>query len=170
MKRFFSEKNLLEYQKKSASWGFQQPKHVPVKQAQTHIQAKRFSVASDNYDSQPREYPITGVPKPRQTQSDKWNKRPAVLRYRAFADDVKRLKVFLPECAAHVTFVMPMPESWKPEKKSEFDGKPHQQKPDWDNLGKALCDAIYGEDSHIWDCRVTKIWGYVGKIVIKTEK
>ena len=37
-------------------------------------------------------YDITPCPKPRQTQSDKWKKRPPVLRYRAFADEV-RLKI-----------------------------------------------------------------------------
>lgn len=46
-------------------------------------------------------------------------------------------------------------------------GKPHQQKPDKDNLEKALLDAIFGEDSHIWDGRVTKIWGETGKMIIR---
>lgn len=32
-------------------------------------------------------YIITPVPKPRQTQADKWKQRPAVMRYRAFADE-----------------------------------------------------------------------------------
>ncbi len=45
-------------------------------------------------------------------------------------------------------------------------GKPHQQKPDKDNLEKALMDAIYADDAHIWDSRVTKRWGEEGKIII----
>ena len=46
-------------------------------------------------------------------------------------------------------------------------GKPHQQKPDFDNLIKALSDAIHKEDSGIWDCRVTKVWAEEGAIEIK---
>lgn len=47
-------------------------------------------------------------------------------------------------------------------------GKPHTKKPDIDNLCKALLDALYKDDSKIWDLRVTKIWGYEGQIEIKT--
>ncbi|MNJ68120.1 Endodeoxyribonuclease RusA [compost metagenome] len=45
-------------------------------------------------------------------------------------------------------------------------GKPHQQKPDADNLLKALMDAIYNEDCSVWDVRVTKRWGDTGEITI----
>lgn len=50
-------------------------------------------------------YPITPVPKPRQVHSDKWMKRPPVLRYRAFCDECRLHKVALPLHGAHVTFV-----------------------------------------------------------------
>lgn len=112
-------------------------------------------------------YPITPVPKPRQTQSDRWNKRPRVLRYRAFADECRARKVVVPECGAHITFVLPMPASWSNKKRDTMDGQPHQVKPDKDNLEKALLDAIYGDDSVVWDSRVTKIWGESGAIIIK---
>lgn len=46
-------------------------------------------------------------------------------------------------------------------------GKPHQQKPDADNLLKSLMDAIYSEDCAVWDIRVTKRWGNAGEIIIK---
>ncbi len=39
-----------------------------------------------------KHFPIDVVGKPRMTQRDKWKKRPCVLRYRAFADEL-RLKV-----------------------------------------------------------------------------
>ncbi|MGP0674847.1 RusA family crossover junction endodeoxyribonuclease, partial [Citrobacter freundii] len=45
-------------------------------------------------------------------------------------------------------------------------GKPHQTKPDFDNMMKALMDAIYEDDAHIWDSRVTKLWGERGQIII----
>jgi hypothetical protein len=27
-------------------------------------------------------------------------------------------------------------------------------------------DALYEDDSHVWDCRITKIWGEKGQIII----
>ncbi|CAH5088770.1 RusA family crossover junction endodeoxyribonuclease [Serratia marcescens] len=112
-------------------------------------------------------YSITPIPKPRMTQKDRWAKRPPVLRYRAFCDEVKLNRISLPESGYHVTFVLPMPEGWSKKKRAEMAGKPHQQKPDADNLLKALMDAIYSEDCAVWDVRVTKRWGNAGEIIIK---
>lgn len=112
-------------------------------------------------------YPITPVPKPRQTQADRWKKRPPVLRYHAFADECRVRKVQVPECGAHITFVLPMPASWSNKKRDAMDGQPHQQKPDSDNLVKALLDAVHKEDCAVWDYRVTKIWGEVGAIIVQ---
>ncbi|MEQ9868746.1 RusA family crossover junction endodeoxyribonuclease [Pectobacterium odoriferum] len=111
-------------------------------------------------------YNITPIGKPRMTQCDKWQKRPPVLRYRAFCDEVRLNRITLPESGWHVTFVLPMPPSWSKKKRSEMNGKPHQQKPDKDNLEKALLDAIFDDDSRVWDGRVSKIWGEVGQIMI----
>ena len=111
-------------------------------------------------------YNITPVGKPRMTRADKWKKRPEVLRYRAFCDHVRLLGVELPEAGAHVTFILPMPLSWSKKKRLQHDGQPHQAKPDCDNMLKALMDAIYADDAHVWDCRVTKVWGETGQIVI----
>jgi Holliday junction resolvase RusA-like endonuclease len=60
-----------------------------------------------------------------------------------------------------------MPKSWSIKKQKTHHGKPHQQRPDVDNFCKALFDAVFDEDSHIWDCRMTKIWGTKGEIRIK---
>jgi Holliday junction resolvase RusA-like endonuclease len=120
-----------------------------------------------------KEYPIIPVPKPRMTMGDRRRKnkilRPPVKRYWDFCDQCKLEKVELPYFGAHVTFILPMPESWSEKKKKQFNGKPHQlkRKNDWDNLGKALSDAIYGEDSMIWDIHITKRWGKEGKIIIE---
>ena len=114
-----------------------------------------------------RVYDITPIGKPRMTQRDKWQKRPPVLRYRAFCDEVRLNHVSLPESGYHVTFILPMPASWSRKRRAEMCGKPHQQKPDKDNLEKALLDAVFDEDSHVWDGRVTKIWGEKGQIVIR---
>ncbi|ENG6107614.1 RusA family crossover junction endodeoxyribonuclease [Serratia liquefaciens] len=114
-----------------------------------------------------RTYNIVPIPKPRQTQRDRWAQRPPVLRYRAFCDEVRLHRISLPESGYHVTFVLPMPPSWSKKKRTEMAGKPHQQKPDADNLLKALMDAIYSEDCAVWDVRVTKRWGNAGEIIIK---
>lgn len=111
-------------------------------------------------------YPITPVPKPRQTRADRWKKRPPVLRYRAFADECRARRVTVPEQGSHITFVLPMPASWSKKKRAEMDGQPHQQKPDKDNLEKALLDAVHAEDCAVWDSRVTKRWGEEGAIII----
>lgn len=116
------------------------------------------------------EYQITPIGKPRMTRADKWKQRPPVLRYRAFCDEVRQHGVELPESGSHVTFILPMPASWSKKKRAEFNGKPHQSKPDFDNMMKALMDAIYEDDAHVWDCRITKVWGEVGRIIIQEQK
>ncbi|HHE5968712.1 TPA: RusA family crossover junction endodeoxyribonuclease [Citrobacter braakii] len=116
------------------------------------------------------EYPMTPVGKPRMTRADKWKKRPEVLCYRAFWDEVRLQCVELPESGSHVTFILPMPASWSKKKRAEFNGKPHQAKPDFDNMMKALMDAIYENDAHIWDVRVSKSWGETGRIIIEELK
>lgn len=114
-----------------------------------------------------KEYPIIPVAKPRMTQSDKWKKRPETARYWAFKDAVREHGLTLPDCNYHVIFTVPMPKSWSKKKRAEMNGKPHQQRPDKDNFEKALLDAVFGEDSHVWDGRATKLWGEVGNIRVR---
>lgn len=112
-------------------------------------------------------YQITPMGKPRMTRADKWKKRPEVMRYRAFCDEVRLRHVALPESGAHVTFVLPMPASWSKKKRQQNNGQPHRAKPDCDNMLKALMDALYDDDAHIWDCHITKVWGEAGQIIIR---
>lgn len=111
-------------------------------------------------------YQIEPMGKPRMTQRDKWGEREVVQRYWAFKDECQLRKVEVPEEGAEVTFILPMPKSWSQKKKAEFDGKPHQQNPDIDNLLKALLDAVYKDDSKVWEIKARKIWGYLGAINI----
>lgn len=115
-------------------------------------------------------YDIEPCPKPRMTRSDKWNKRDCVLRYRTFCDQVRAAGIQVPESGATITFVLPMPKTWSKKKKAEMLGQPHQTTPDKDNLEKALLDACYKNDAHIWDSRVIKRWGYSGQIIIRIEE
>lgn len=111
-------------------------------------------------------YPIVPVSAPRQVRKDAWDPSAHVQRYRAFRDEVRIRGVQLPRPFHHVIFVMPMPQSWSQNKKRAHDGMPHECKPDRDNLEKALLDSVYGEDSHVWDGRCTKLWGYEGLIIV----
>jgi len=111
---------------------------------------------------------ITPAPKPRQTRADKWKKRPAVMRYRAFADEVRlRFRDSDGLNRTKITFYMPMPKSWGKLRKELTDNTPHIQRPDIDNLAKSLFDAVYKDDSHIYDVRLVKMWAYKGAIKIE---
>jgi Holliday junction resolvase RusA-like endonuclease len=112
-------------------------------------------------------YDITPTPKPRMTQKDKWAKRPVVQKYWAFKKECQLKKVDLPESGSHVIFTIPFPKSYSKKKMRQLEDKPHQSKPDVDNMLKALMDAVYGDDSGVYDVRVSKIWGYTGQIEIK---
>ena len=109
---------------------------------------------------------VTPVGKPRQTQSDRWKQRPAVMRYRAFADELRlKYREDLPDSVSLVFFI-PIPASWSKKKKAAMLGKPHQQKPDCDNLAKAVLDALKKEDQTVWRCHIEKYWAETGAIAI----
>lgn len=110
-------------------------------------------------------YNITPVPAPRQVRSDKWAPRPMVVRYRAFKDEVRAQRVDLPDCC-FVRFTLPMPTSWSRKRKIDMCGQPHKQRPDLDNLFKALADAVHVEDSHIANAHMVKVWGHNGSIEV----
>lgn len=111
-------------------------------------------------------YLVEPMAAPRMTQRDRWSKRPVVQRYFAFRDQVRQNQVLIPESGAHITFVLPMPPSWPKAKRAKHAWQPHQQRPDVDNLAKALLDAVFDEDCRVHDIRVSKIWGDYGMIVV----
>jgi len=106
------------------------------------------------------------------TQRDKWQKRSCVLRYRAFADLVRselaRHDFTLPAEGLSVRFDMPMPVSWSKRRRNEMRGKPHRQRPDLDNMLKALTDAAMpDDDSGIWHiAEIEKRWADEGSITL----
>lgn len=95
------------------------------------------------------------------------SKGPSVMRYRAFADEVRLSKIVIPESGSHIIFVLSMPTSWSEKKRDKMEGEAHQQKPDLDNLIKALLDSLFHNDSYIWDFRATKVWGVEGAIIVQ---
>lgn len=109
---------------------------------------------------------IKPVGKPRQTRSDVWKQRPVVMRYRAFADELRlKYREDLPNSVTLI-FRIEMPQSWSKKKKAEMLGKPHQQKPDVDNLAKSVLDALVKEDSVIYRCLIEKYWSDESSIEI----
>ena len=112
-------------------------------------------------------YFIDPCAKVRQTQSDKWKKRPCVMRYRAFADEVRRIGITLQDGDA-VVFRIAMPKSWNLKRKEAMVGKPHRQKPDLDNLLGGLMDAAMPDsDCHVASLeRVSKIWAFSASIEV----
>lgn len=100
------------------------------------------------------------------THADRWKRRSCVARYLRYKDAVREAGVSIPESGGHVVFVLPMPPSWSRSKREAMDGAPHQVRPDLDNLQKALLDALFTEDSRVWDLRVSKVWGESGGILV----
>lgn len=105
----------------------------------------------------------------RQTQADRWKKRPAVLRYRAFADELRLAAAaqnfFLGDRCIMI-FEIAMPKSWSNKKKELMDGKPHTQRPDNDNCIKSCQDVLLIEDSSVHTVFAAKFWAYEGRIRI----
>jgi Holliday junction resolvase RusA-like endonuclease len=101
---------------------------------------------------------IPGIPvgKPRQTRRDKWAKRPAVLKYREWADvarlvaprDLTGIPLDL-----EVRAFLPIPTRFSRAERKFLVGRPHRSRPDIDNILKSVMDALWGEDSGI--ARVT---------------
>ena len=96
--------------------------------------------------------PLLAVGKPRMTQRDKWQQRPSVVRYRAFADRLRaalgmtgKLTLLKP-ARLHVVCDFPMPASWSEKKRKELNGMPHTQKPDINNVLKGIEDALVEND------------------------
>jgi Holliday junction resolvase RusA-like endonuclease len=114
------------------------------------------------------ELKITPVAKPRMTRRDVWSKRLCVSKYYRFKDKLIKLakeKRFKLADSYKVEFLMPMPASWSISKKVLMSGKPHQSRPDLDNLLKAVNDCLLKEDSTVWFVEASKIWWDEGKII-----
>lgn len=61
-----------------------------------------------------------------------------------------------------------MPKSWSQKKRAAFaDYGIHQQRPDIDNLSKAVMDALCEDDSYIFSLYATKFWAEEAGIEIE---
>jgi Holliday junction resolvase RusA-like endonuclease len=107
------------------------------------------------------------IGKPRMTQADKWKKPPRmpVARWLYFKDRFLLAAIaagYRPETdlvlGVDVTARIAMPASWSGKQRARLLSTPHDAKPDWDNIGKAVSDALTGDDSKIYRGTVVKFW------------
>lgn len=116
---------------------------------------------------------VPGKPigKPRQSQSDKWKKRPCVMRYRAWADLVRQLFPDVPEaeCVSElrITAYFEMPASWSKRTKYRMRGAKHRARSDCDNVLKSVMDALWKNDSAIADAVIRKRWDWQARTEIE---
>lgn len=103
-------------------------------------------------------YPIAPVAKPRMTRRDRWQKRPAVIKYRAFKDCCRAGNVAVPDVGATVVFCLTIPKSYSKKVTADYECMQHQKTPDIDNLIKALLDAVKTEDKQVSSIHAYKVW------------
>jgi Holliday junction resolvase RusA-like endonuclease len=106
------------------------------------------------------------MPAPRMTQSDRWKKRPCVLRYFEYRDRIQQVVGDLPTVPPVITleFHIAMPEkSWSKKKMAAMNGMQHCQRPDADNFCKACLDSLFLNDGGVSDLTIRKRWCYAGQ-------
>lgn len=122
-----------------------------------------------------KQFTIEGDPigAPRMTRSDRWRKRPCVLRYFAFRDRARKAAGELPpvEQISHVEIIayFSPPASWSRKKREAAIGKPHRSKPDLDNIFKAIGDSLFSEDSGLACITASKYWDTAERVEVFIE-
>lgn len=85
------------------------------------------------------------------------------MRYRSFADEVRkafnRTQKF-PGAPLSLSWraYFEMPASWSKKRKAEMAGRPHRQKPDRDNVDKAILDSLFDDDAGVAFGTTAKYW------------
>lgn len=113
---------------------------------------------------------ITPIPKPRMTRRDQWMVRDCVKKYWGYKDCLKLESLdqkFVLGNNIRMFFVIPMARTWSKKRKLETDKTRHQNKPDIDNLVKAVMDSLKEKDETVHTIFASKSWGYEGSISIE---
>ena len=129
-------------------------------------------------------WPVRAMGKPRMTQRDRWNPSPQVKRYLAFKDEL-RLRtasrrshieevLFSPGSTTAWIFYVKMPTSYyRGGKRSSENTKAFKlrntgmdQKPDLDNIMKAVWDTLAIEDKAIYGLMAWKLWSDEDRITM----
>jgi len=101
------------------------------------------------------------VAKPRMVRSDRYKKRPCVMRYWKMKDQLvaeAAAQNFELGDAIHMEFHIPMPKSWSKKKKAKMLGQFHRNTPDLDNCIKSIGDCLKDEDKTIYEITARKFW------------
>lgn len=105
----------------------------------------------------------------RRTRADAWKKRPVVNKYYSY----KNLLAYLlnrmgynQSNSLEIVFHLPIPKSLSKTKINAINGKPHNKKPDIDNLVKAFLDTATKQDSFVYKIKASKFYSLNPKIII----
>jgi len=107
------------------------------------------------------------------TQRDKWAKRPEVVRYRDWCDLVRATAgKDVPDASLvrelNWTAYFEPPQSWSMKTRAAVIGTCHRQKPDRDNIDKAILDCLWPEgDSAIAAGTIRKVWDWNARLEIE---
>jgi len=114
-----------------------------------------------------KRFHIAPIGKPRMTQQDKWKKRTCTTKYWFFKDHLNTNKgsFELPDSFT-ILFCLPFPKSYSNKKCKELFLRKHQEKPDIDNLIKAVLDSLKKEDKDVYEIRAKKVWSRKPSIFI----
>lgn len=117
--------------------------------------------------------PLIAMGKPRMTRRDKWKKRPSVVKYREFCDNLRLYCTNLPSDPHYLEWVayFPIPASLSKKKSLELVNQLHRTKPDRDNIDKAIMDALFDQDQRVAVGAQEKRYddGHGPRIVIRVE-
>jgi len=115
---------------------------------------------------------VEPIGKPRLTQRDKWANRPCVTRYWEFKDAINLIcnsKNFKLADRFSIVFHVKMSKSWSKKKRAEKLGTEHDQKPDIDNMLKAVMDSLLDDDSKVCAVNMEKYWAEKGYVEIRNK-
>lgn len=104
------------------------------------------------------------IGKPRMTQRDKWAQRGCVTKYWRWCDDLRRaaqltdkLQLATPHTLSICAYFQ-IPRSWTARQRVHLGGTYHTVTPDWDNVAKAVMDALIANDAVVSSGRTCKLW------------
>jgi Holliday junction resolvase RusA-like endonuclease len=85
-----------------------------------------------------------------------------LVRYNDYKDSIfvlsRKHQFTFPNQGCHIRFYIPCPRSWSQKKKARYHGMMHQNKPDIDNLVKAIFDSLFKEDKNVSHFQASKRW------------
>lgn len=113
-------------------------------------------------------FAIAPCPAPRMSRKDAFAPSPAVVRYNAYRNrlgeivlshlDAKRYCLSDLLAPIGLRFYVAGGESLSLKKRMLLAGAPKLTRPDYDNFAKGFHDALFEDDSRVWDVRVQKRW------------